>query len=75
MTPPSNTPLPVGPPLPVCPYCEQDPADMRSIPLGMGPLKCLVVYCSNPACRKIFAVQVLGMEQPMVMPSGLIRPC
>lgn len=50
--------------LPVCPHCSDDPAKLslmsQQFPSGMiGSL----IYCGNPACRKIISVQIVGMAQ------------
>ena len=54
--PSSQLPDPPHPLRPRCPYCRMDPAQVASLPFQLGPLICLTVFCSNPACRKVLAI-------------------
>ncbi len=55
---------------PACPHCGQDPATLASLPIQMGVLQNIVIFCGNPACRKIINVQVMAVEGPRVVPAG-----
>lgn len=52
---------------PVCPHCGNDPATMCTMPVTFGLIECLVIYCANEKCRKVFTVEVCGIkESPIV---------
>ncbi len=48
---------------PRCPYCRMDPAGVTSAPFQIGPFTELTLFCSNPACRKILAIQLIGVQE------------
>lgn len=48
--------------LPVCPYCKTDPIPLGTVPVGLGPLTALVVFCCE--CRNTINVLPLGLAQP-----------
>jgi hypothetical protein len=59
--------------LPICPYCGIDPARIASLPLMMGPMSVVVMYCASPECRKVLAVQVVGVneiQEPRIVVPG-----
>lgn len=61
--------------LPVCGHCgagAQGGAPIATLPLSIGALDMLVVFCGNRKCRAIHAVQMVGMQRPQ--PSGLVIP-
>ncbi|MFH1834046.1 MAG: hypothetical protein ABH877_03390 [bacterium] len=33
----------------------------------MGPLTVLALFCSNPACRKVLALQVMEVQAPKIV--------
>lgn len=59
--------------LPVCPYCGADPAAIKATPLQLSPtVEAVALHCANKTCRKMFAVQVLSMRQPQIVPAATI---
>lgn len=59
---------------PVCPHCLQDPATVKCLgPIRMGQLLANVIFCGNVDCRKVWTVQIMGMDRPAIIP-GLIHP-
>lgn len=69
-----EAPKPVA--LPACPYCGDDPAKLSVMPQAFpGGLIGTIVFCGNPDCRKIHAVQILGQVQKtqggIVLPPGV----
>ena len=55
-------------PVPVCPYCLADPAQMKALgPFNLGQLLVVVIFCGNLDCRKVWTVEVIGKEQPRVI--------
>lgn len=74
---------PVTPPTPnapeevlpgVCPYCNADPVEFSIITavqaLPGGALALASIFCSNPECRKLFNVQIVGGEPNRIQPVG-----
>ncbi|MDD5199267.1 MAG: hypothetical protein PHC88_05635 [Terrimicrobiaceae bacterium] len=62
----SNTPVhPAGP---VCPFCQATPAAVSAHgPIELGQMRLMVLFCGNPACQKVWNVQVIAFEQPKVV--------
>jgi hypothetical protein len=61
-------------PMPVCPFCGQDPAGITALPIVVGTWKCVTTYCSNPTCRKIYGTSVVGQTQQIQKPTpGVVR--
>ena len=50
--------------LPVCPYCAQDPAILSWRQIQLGQFQALMIFCGNPECRSLFAVEAIGLAQP-----------
>lgn len=62
---------------PVCPYCKSDPATFNSIPMKLGAVQYVILYCSNRRCRKIHSASIISVDAPRVMPAppgAIIRP-
>lgn len=59
--PPPGFPTPL---LPVCPYCGTDPATVASVPFSLGPLTMLSLFCANRKCRRVLAIQLMGVQEP-----------
>jgi hypothetical protein len=57
-------------PVPVCPYCGQDPCLPDLIEMLSGRFVTKIMLCDNPACRKIFNVQIIGDRAPQIMPAS-----
>lgn len=50
--------------LPVCPHCGDDPAKLSTMSqLFPGGAIASICFCGNPVCRKIIAVQLVGMAK------------
>ena len=68
------------PHLPCCGHCgdggDGTGAKIASMPLQLGALGCVVIFCGNPACAAIHAIQVIDMSAPRPAgpPSNLYVP-
>lgn len=64
-----NKPAPPPPEMmPICPYCHTDPAMLSARgPIMLGALKLIIVFCGTPTCRKIWNVEIAGVEQPNIV--------
>jgi hypothetical protein len=59
------------PNLPVCPHCGSDPVRFSQAMVKMNDaITSSVIYCANPACRKLLAMQIVGIDAPMVAPAS-----
>jgi hypothetical protein len=48
--------------LPTCPYCGQDPAMVSTRLVMVRKFQAMAIFCGNAACRKLFALEVVGMQ-------------
>ena len=47
--------------LPACPYCADDPARLSIMnQIFPGGMIGAIIFCGNPACRKIISTQIVG---------------
>ncbi len=62
--------------MPRCGYCkagEENGAPLAAMPLQMGDLHCILIFCGNPACGAIHTVNVMAVAgPPSQQPSNLI---
>lgn len=57
-----STELPAN--LPVCPHCGDDPAKLSMMSqIFPGGAIGSIIFCGNPPCRKIIAVQLVGVAK------------
>jgi len=57
--------------LPRCPWCATEPTKLSTIPVKLGLLKVVIIFCGNPECRRILSVQCLGSDEPMIVRPGV----
>jgi hypothetical protein len=67
-------PAPRVAPVPVCPYCGQDPCLPDLVEMMSGRFITKISMCDNPACRKVFGVQIIGERAPQIMTPSQLRP-
>jgi len=63
------------PVLPVCPYCLEAPARITVSKQQTGPFIVALNFCANPACMKVYGIQVLSELPPaVIVPTPGISP-
>lgn len=60
-------------PVPVCPYCGQDPCLPDLIEMTSGKYITKIACCDNAECRKIFGVQIVGEKPQQIIAPGAAR--
>lgn len=59
--------------LPMCPYCGLDPVLISARSMFLNDIHCLMIFCGNTDCRKLFAVEAIGkVEAPNSKPRIMI---
>lgn len=54
-------------PTPTCPYCRTKPARVVCSPFQLAEgVTAVTIFCANPACAKILAIQVVNVQAPRV---------
>lgn len=72
--PPLNPEVQMPPSMPACPYCRTKPARVVCAPFELIPgVTALTIYCANPACSKILAINIVNVQAPQRQ-SSLILP-
>jgi hypothetical protein len=64
-----ETPKPIGPPMPICPYCLINPCIPDLVRAKFGTYLGCMFICPNPECLKLFNVELVGEE-----PKRIVRP-
>lgn len=64
--------------LPVCPFCDDDPARLSIMnQIFPGGMIGAITFCGNPKCRKIISTQIVGQmaqqDSPKAGPELVVK--